>query len=194
MHDKSGAGTTAGSAFCYNAAMKKASFWRLCAAIAICELAGLVSLPLTAGSDRGWYSALARPALNPPSWIFGPVWTLLYALMGIAAFIVWEKMSGRTAIGKIIDDTFHRKAKRSRARALRIFAIQLALNAIWSIIFFGAKNPGAALIDIALLWIAILLTIILFYRISRTAAFLMIPYLLWVSFAAYLNFGIWWLN
>ncbi len=170
--------------------MKIKTFFQILAAIAICELAGLIGTIFTFNSVNTWYVTLVKPALNPPSWVFGPVWTTLYALMGIAAFIIWNK--GRPH--NLIDPLLHPYAKRNSRRALRLFGIQLVLNAIWSIIFFGAKNPGAALIEITLMWIAIVLTTIVFYRISKTAAYLMIPYILWVSFATYLNAGIWLLN
>lgn len=128
--------------------------------------------------DSGWYATLAKPALNPPSWVFGPVWTTLFALMGIAAFLVWRKGTHRRNI-KI---------------ALGIFGVQLALNTLWSILFFGMQNPGVALVEITLLWLAIVATIIAFARISRPAAWLLAPYILWVSFAAYLNYAIWAVN
>lgn len=121
-----------------------------------------------------WYEALAKPALNPPAWVFGPVWTALYVLMAIAAFLVWRKGWARKDVRV----------------ALGAFAVQLFLNLIWSPIFFGAHSPLWAFVDIAALWIAIAWTNILFEKISRPAAYLLIPYLLWVSFAAYLNYSI----
>ncbi len=157
-------------------------FFRLAVAVVLSELAGLAGSVFTASAIPVWYAGLIKPAFNPPSWIFGPVWTLLYALMGIAAFLVWDR--GRT-----------RPALRRMARAaLVIFIMQLALNVAWSAIFFGAHSPAGAFADIVLLWFAILWTIIAFARISRPAAYLLVPYLLWVSFAAYLNYAIWMLN
>ena len=141
--------------------------------IALSQAAGLIGSVFTASSISSWYQYLAKPELNPPSWVFGPVWTTLYLLMGIAAYLVW------------------------RVRALKahaVFFVQLALNALWSVLFFGLRSPGLALIEIALLWLAILVTIVSFNRVSRTAAFLLVPYLLWVSFATYLNYSIWILN
>jgi len=131
----------------------------------------------TASSVTTWYPTIAKPAWTPPAWVFGPVWTALYAMMAVAAWLVW------------------RKAGWSRGgRALGIFVTQLALNAAWSILFFGMRSPLLGLIDIALLWIAIVLTIVAFARISKVALALLVPYLLWVSFAAALNFAIWRLN
>lgn len=146
--------------------------------VVICELAGIVGSVFTTPSISTWYAGLARPALNPPNWVFGPVWTTLFALMGIAAYLVWRQDLKRRNI-KI---------------ALGVFVFQLLLNVLWSILFFGLHNPGAAFIEIIFLWLAILATIILFARISRPAAWLLVPYILWVSFASYLNFMLWQLN
>ena len=141
-------------------------------------MAGVVGAFFTASSIAGWYAGIAKPALNPPAWVFGPVWTALYALMGIAAFLVWKKGLERRDV-KI---------------ALGIFLGQMVLNALWSIIFFGLKSPVWALIDIIALWLAIAWTMVVFYKISRPAAFLLLLYILWVSFAGYLNYSIWILN
>lgn len=153
------------------------NFFQCLGAIILCQAAGLIGTIFTMDAIPTWYANIVRPALNPPSWIFGPVWTLLYTLMGIALYIVWKK---RDAIG--------------RKKALTVFGIQLVLNAIWSIIFFGLKETGWAFVDISLMWIFILYTIVVFYKISRPAAYLLLPYIVWVSFAAYLNFAIWRLN
>lgn len=125
-----------------------------------------------------WYQALAKPAFNPPSWIFAPVWTVLYLLMGIAAFLVWRKEPANAAV-KV---------------AMACFILQLVFNAVWTPIFFGAKQPLIAFADIVLLWLAIASSIICFYRISKLSAFLLLPYILWVSFAAVLNAAICMLN
>lgn len=146
--------------------------------IVICEGSGLIGSAFTAPSIPGWYANLTKPALNPPSWVFGPVWTLLYLLMGIALFLVWQSP----------------KKNKHRKPALILFAIQLALNAIWSPIFFGAQNTGAAFVVIIMLWVAILITMVSFFKVNRSAAYLLIPYIAWVSFASYLNAGIWILN
>ncbi|MBI4099243.1 tryptophan-rich sensory protein, partial [Candidatus Parcubacteria bacterium] len=112
------------------------------------------------------------------AWVFWPVWTAHYALMGIASFLIWRMGWERKEV----------------KMALGVFGIQLFLNTIWSIIFFGLQNPGWALVDIVLLWLAIIWTIIMFYKISKPAAYLLLPYILWVRFAAYLNYSIWMLN
>lgn len=134
--------------------------------VVVCQLAGIVGA-LATNADSAWFNQLAKPAWNPPAGVFAPVWTTLYALMGIAAWRVW-----RTGRG---------------ARALPLFFMQLTLNAAWSFLFFGAHAVIAAFIEIVVLWLAIVLTTLAFARVDRTAAWLMLPYLAWVSFAAVLN-------
>lgn len=124
-----------------------------------------------------WYQGLAKPKLNPPDWVFAPVWTLLYILMAIAAWRVWRRATGS-----------------ARGWALGLYTVQLGLNLLWSLLFFAARRPDLALIEIALLLAAIWATIIAFRRIDRCAAWAMAPYLAWVAFASYLNFAIWRLN
>ncbi len=158
--------------------MKLQNLGRLAIAILLSELAGIIGSVFTAPSIPTWYAVIIKPSFNPPSWVFAPVWTTLFALMGIAAFIIWKKGLN------------HRNVK----IALVIFIGQLILNTLWSIIFFGLHSPGAALIEIIFLWLAILAVIIAFYKISKSAAWLMLPYILWVTFAVYLNFTIWRLN
>ena len=131
----------------------------------------------TAASITDWYATLNKPSFNPPNYLFAPVWTTLYALMGISLFIIWRSPTGRM-----------------RNNALVIFAVQITLNFFWSFLFFKFKLPGVALIEIVLLWTSILMMIIFFKRVSKLAAFLQIPYLLWVSFASVLNAAIWFLN
>jgi len=131
----------------------------------------------TATSITDWYVTLNKPSFNPPNYLFAPVWTTLYALMGISLFFVWKSSEGR-----------------DRNNALVIFTIQLTLNFIWSFLFFKFNLIGVALVEIVLLWISILMMIIFFRRISKLAAFLQVPYLLWVSFASVLNAAIWLLN
>lgn len=160
------------------------NFLKLLISIVICEAAGLVGTIFTSSAIPGWYATLTRPELAPSNGVFGPVWTTLYALMGIAAYLVWKEGSGMTDI----------KGRRDVRVALFAFGVQLVLNTFWSIIFFGLRSPGLALVEIALMWVAILATIVLFSRISKGAAWLLIPYILWVSFAAYLNYAIWVLN
>lgn len=158
--------------------MNKNNIFKLIIAIGISEAAGIIGSIFTASSIPTWYATLARPELSPPNWVFGPVWTMLFALMGIAAFLIWQKGIN------------HRDVK----VALSVFGIQLILNTLWSIVFFGLQNPGAAFMEIIVLWVAILATIIMFAKISRVAAWLLVPYILWVTFAGYLNYSIWMLN
>ena len=159
--------------------MRANSFFRLAISLVLPLLAGFIGSFFTASAiQSGWYAELAKPALNPPSWVFAPVWTTLYVLMGIALFLVWRKGLDRREV-KI---------------ALSVFFAQLILNALWSIIFFGLRSPGLALVEIAILWIAIIVAIIAFAKVSKIAAWLLAPYILWVSFALYLNYAIWIFN
>jgi benzodiazapine receptor len=163
--------------------MKINNTFKLISAIAVSELAGIIGSVFTTPSIDGWYAGLVKPTLNPPAWVFGPVWTTLYALMGIAAFLIWSSYAKATA-----------DKKKGIKIALTLFGTQLVLNTLWSIIFFGLHSPGGALIEIMFLWLAILATIIAFAKISKPAAWLLVPYIAWVSFASYLNFMIWMLN
>lgn len=158
--------------------MKTNNTLKLIIAIAVSEFAGIIGSVFTAPSIASWYAGIVKPALNPPAWVFGPVWTTLFALMGISAFLVWKKGLERKDV-KI---------------ALGIFVGQLVLNTLWSIIFFGLYAPVGAFIELIILWLAILATIIAFAKISRPAMWLLLPYILWVSFAGYFNFNIWMLN
>lgn len=146
--------------------------------IVICQLAGVIGGIFTSSSVSTWYMELKKPFFNPPNWIFSPVWITLYFLMGLSLFIVWKKGI---------------KTKKSKV-ALTIFAIQLFLNILWSLFFFGLRLPLLAFVEILVLWIFILLSVIHFYRISKIASYLLIPYILWVSFAAILNFYLWIFN
>jgi len=151
---------------------------KLVVSIVACLAAGAIGSVFTRSAIPTWYATLEKPFFTPPNWLFAPAWTLLYILMGIAAFLVWRK--GLKNRGVRI--------------ALIVFLIQLVLNALWSVVFFGLESPLYGLIVISILWIAILVTIIKFFRISRVASVLMWPYLLWVTFAAGLNASIWLLN
>lgn len=135
----------------------------------------LVTTPQTA--DGAWYDTLNKPFFTPPDWLFGPVWTLLFLSMAVAGWLVWR---ARGFSGARV--------------AMALFFGQLALNVLWSVVFFGLESPGLGLVEILVLWAAILLTILAFGRVSRPAGWLLVPYLAWVSFAALLNAGIWWLN
>lgn len=144
---------------------------KLIISVAICELVGLLSTPFTIASIPTWYQTLNKPSFSPPNWVFGPAWTILYFLMGVSLYLVWAK------------GLKNKKVK----TGVKFFSIQLVLNFLWSIFFFGLHSPILGMIDIALLWIAILITIIKFYEISKSASYILIPYLLWVSFASVLN-------
>ena len=148
---------------------------KLIVSILICQIAGIIGSIFTTPSITTWYADLQQPAFSPPNWVFGPVWITLYTLMGISLYLVWNK-------------------KNNVKIPLTLFFIQLILNSIWSIIFFGLQNSFYALIEIIILWIAILLTIISFYKISKKASLLLIPYIIWVTLAAILNYYIWVLN
>ena len=163
--------------------MKINNISKLVIAIVVSELAGITGSVFTTPSLAGWYAGLVKPALNPPSWVFGPVWTTLFALMGISAFLIWSSYA-KASEGE----------KKGIKIALVIFISQLVLNILWSIIFFGLHNLGGAFIEIIFLWFAILATVIAFAKISKPAAWLLLPYILWVSFAGYLNYSIWQLN
>lgn len=151
---------------------------RIAVAVAVCLVVGALSGFATQSSVDTWYSTLVKPSFNPPNWIFAPVWTLLYILMGIAAGMVWGY------------GYYHKWVK----TALYFFGFQLLFNASWSIVFFGLQLPLAALFVLIFLLILIAMTIRRFYIVNRTAAYLMIPYLLWVIFAGLLNFKIVQLN
>jgi benzodiazapine receptor len=151
---------------------------KLIGCILLCESAGVIGAIFTARSVRTWYLTLQKPSFNPPGWVFGPVWTVLYVLMGIALYLIWQKGSGSEGY----------------TRALVLFFTQLVLNAAWSFIFFGARAVLPAFIEITLLWILIVGTIVAFREISPAAAWLLVPYVLWVTFAAILNYSIWRLN
>ena len=131
-------------------------------------LAGMTSPP------GDWYASINKPSWNPPPWIFGPVWTALYLMMGVAAWLVWRRDGWR--------------------RPLWLYFTQLALNAAWTPVFFGAREIGWALVVILALWTAILVTLLAFLRVSRAAGWMFVPYLAWVSFASVLNFTLWRMN
>lgn len=158
--------------------MKRKDVLALAVSIGVCLSAGIFGSIFTASEIPTWFAALAKPAWSPPNWAFGPVWTTLYVLMGVSAWLIW-----RTG--------WKRKDVKT---ALGIFAAQLALNALWSLIFFGWHQLGWAFLEVILLWVAILVTIVFFAKISRPAAWLLAPYLAWVTLASILNFTIWQLN
>lgn len=154
--------------------MNQKKFFQLLFMILVSHSAGFFGSIFTRATVSTWYITLQKPFFNPPGWVFGPVWFILYTLMGISAYLVFQKGW---------------KNKEVRI-ALYIFGIQLMLNALWSFLFFGLKSPLHAFFDIIVLWFAILLTIVYFYKVNKTATYLLIPYVLWVSFAAFLNISI----
>jgi len=146
--------------------------------ILLCLSAGGIGSAFTTSAIPTWYATLVKPSFSPPNWIFAPAWTLLYILMGLAAASVWQKGLQHPQVRS----------------ALVVFLIQLILNMLWSVLFFGLRSPFYGLVDILFLWAMILVTIAQFSKVSTTAAALLIPYILWVTFACGLNLGIWLLN
>lgn len=144
--------------------------------VVIVFLVATAASMVTAESVATWYREINRPSWTPPNWVFGPVWTALYVMMSVSAWLVW------------------RQREKPKKTALVVFGAQLILNGLWSLLFFGMKNPVLGFVDIVGLWIAILITIIMFFRISKLAGWLLIPYLIWVSYASSLNLGIILLN
>ena len=149
----------------------------LVVALALCYGAAAVGGLFGAGGTGNWYANLARPSWTPPSWVFGPVWTILYGMMAVAVWLIWLNRRRRPAAAPMV-----------------LFAVQLVFNAAWSPLFFGLHRPDLAFADIVLLWLALVASVWLFLRRSALAGLLLVPYLLWVSFAAALNFAIWRLN
>ncbi len=149
----------------------------LMVSIALCFLAGGIGSIATTSSVNGWFAEVNKPTWNPPNWIFGPVWSTLFLMMGVSAWLVWKQAGFQNAKFE-----------------LGWFAFHLLLNILWSVLFFGLQQMGWACVEIVVLWLSIAATMVLFYRHSKLAAGLLIPYLLWVSFAAFLNYTIWRLN
>ncbi len=151
---------------------------RLLGSILICQFAGLLGSVFTTSGSLGWYNDLFKPDFTPPDWVFAPVWTILYTLMGISLYLVWNQGLNKPMI----------------RTSLIFFGVQLGLNVLWTLVFFGLHFITGGLIVIILLWIAIFTTIFIFSVISRAATILLLPYIAWVTYAAYLNFEIWRLN
>ena len=152
---------------------------RILAIVVTCLAIGYFSGMVTRSAITTWYPTLVKPSFNPPNWVFAPVWSMLYIMMGVAAGLVWNRID------------FERETVK---KALVFFTIQLALNALWSYLFFGLHNPMLAGLEIIVLWLMIYETYIQFVKINKIAGYLFLPYLAWVSFAAVLNGSIWWLN
>jgi len=157
--------------------MSRINIKKLIIALAIPQAAGFIGSIATMSNREPWYSAIIKPAINPPNWVFGPVWTFLFLFMGVALYLVWQ----------------HGRGEHQRL-ALTLFGAQLALNVVWSFVFFGAHEIGYAFVEIQALWLMILATTIAFWYVRRAAGVLMLVYLLWVSFAVILNGVIWYLN
>lgn len=152
---------------------------RVAIVVIICLAVGYLSGMVTRASITTWYPTLVKPSFNPPNWIFAPVWTSLYVMMGVAAGLIWNQITTQKA---------------AVTKALQFFTIQLVLNALWSYLFFGLHNLMLATIEVVLLWLMIFETYSQFAKINKTASYLMLPYLAWVSFASVLTASIWWLN
>lgn len=157
--------------------MKRSNGIKLISSIALCVLLGSVGGLVTVNEIPNWYATLNKPSFNPPNWLFGPVWTTLYVLMGISVYLIWKQ-----------------PVSTERNKALQLFILQFILNFCWSFIFFGLHATGWALMEMIALWILILLSILHFAKHSKTAAWLLVPYIAWVSFALLLNAAIWRLN
>jgi len=158
--------------------MNGSNVLKLIASLAVVLAADAIGSLATMKAIPTWYRGLAKPSFNPPDWLFGPAWTVLYLLMAVAAFLVWKQGIGTPGV----------------KLALVAFLVQLVLNVLWSVFFFGLRSPLGGLVDIVLLWLSILATIVLFFRVSSTAGILLLPYIAWVSFAALLNAAVLRLN
>ena len=158
--------------------MKINNFWKLIISVLVCLSAGFIGSFFTTPSIPTWYATLNKPSFNPPNWLFAPAWTTLFILMGIAVFLIWRKGLKKKAV----------------KNALIIFLLQLVFNTLWSFLFFKFHSPFWALVDIGVLWSLISLSLIKFWKINKAAGILLIPYLLWVSFASFLNYTIYRLN
>jgi len=154
--------------------MRFSDILKLVASVFLCQIAGFLGSLFTIPAIPTWYATLKKPFFTPPNWIFSPVWISLFILMGISLFFVWQRQG-------------HPQFK----KALIFFFVQLILNILWSVVFFGLRAPLLGFMDIVFLWMAILFTILNFLKVSKFAGVLLIPYLLWVSFAALLNFSLW---
>jgi len=156
----------------------KQKYIRLFTSLAMCFSAGIIGSFFTVASINDWYQYLAKPSFSPPNWVFGPVWTILYFLMGISLFLIWEK----GLKNKIVKNVFV------------LFIVHIVLNGLWSILFFGLKSPLLAFVDIILMWVTLAPVIFFSFKLNKYSSLLLIPYLFWISFALLLNFSIWKLN
>ncbi len=158
--------------------MDKNDLFRLILSIIICQMAGIIGSILTAESIADWYPTLIKPSFTPPGSTIGLIWIILFTLMGISLFLVWKEVPGNPAA----------------RTALYFFAAQLIVNVLWNVAFFTLRSPASGLLVIAVLWVLIFITIVKFWPINKTAALLLVPYIVWVSIAAYLNYSLWRLN
>lgn len=149
----------------------------LAVSMGVCFGAGFVGSLFTTPSIPTWYAGLVKPSWTPPAWIFGPVWSALYGMMALALWLIWRRSGVATA-----------------AVPIALFMVQLVLNVLWSLLFFGLRMPGVAFVEIVLLWLAILATLITFWRLNTAAGYLLLPYLVWTAFAGTLNFALWRMN
>jgi tryptophan-rich sensory protein len=154
------------------------SYPRLAAAVLACIIIGSLGSVVTVTGPGSWYESLAKPWFTPPGWVFAPVWITLFTLMGIAMYLAWQSGTGRREVRV----------------ALALFGIQFVLNVLWSFLFFGLRSPFLGLLDILVLWVLIAATIAAFYRVKKAAAYLLLPYIAWVTLASLLNYAIWALN
>jgi len=163
--------------------------------------AGYLGSIFTTPEINAWYKSLNKPSFNPPNWMFGPVWTIIFVLIGISLYLVWKnKFLIRNQIITAKKKAWNKYSEKfwsgswQKLNIVLIFAMQLILNILWSVIFFRLHSPGAAFFELLMLWCSIMYLIINFYRVSKEASLLLIPYILWVSFAGVLNYFIWLLN
>ncbi|MBU0981285.1 tryptophan-rich sensory protein [Patescibacteria group bacterium] len=158
--------------------VKKTNFLKLVFSVIVCQCAGIVGSLSVGTSVTTWYEPMLKPSFAPPNWVFAPVWTIMYTLMGIALYL-------------IISDS---KKSAERNVGLFFFGLQLVLNSLWTFLFFGLQNPPAAFLEIVLMWFCIFATVYYFWRVRKQAAYLLIPYLMWISFALVLNYAFWQIN
>ena len=149
-------------------------------------MAGVIGSIFTSQSVSTWFQTIEKPSFSPPNWLFGPVWTTLYVLMGVSLFLIWRATTSST--------TFLKDRRIRKMAAFIVFGTQLILNVLWSFLFFGLRSPQFAFVEIIILLISIVVTIVIFSKISKLAAVLMLPYAGWVTFASFLNLQIWLLN
>lgn len=161
-----------------NSSLPTISIPKLVAAVLACNVIGSLGSLVTVTGPGSWYAALEKPFFSPPGWVFAPVWITLFTLMGIALYLIWECGTD----------------KREVRIALALFGVQFFFNVLWSFLFFGLRSPILGLVDIVILWILIAATILAFYRVRRSAAWLLVPYICWVTLATAVNYGVWALN